>query len=253
MDKPKEYDTMADLPQWFLGFDCATKTFAFSLSRVDLPGFATARPALEGRLATLRAALAAAERDGATRAQCEALSAHIARALAEARSFVRIVDGETVDLCPGQRDADVGTVDRLRAVARYVAGRVRPSMRAADGRPIRVLIEYQLGANARARAVAAALVTLFADEDVFIIGPTLKNRVATCEAGRYCHFAARYASTYTANKAHAKFNFAQFEAAFGTEIPPQAAGLRGHIADSFLQVIGHLVHGKNDESARAMF
>ena len=249
---------MADSPgtggvKWFLGFDCATKTFAFSLSRIDLPGFAAARPSLERRLAALRAALAAAARGGATVAQCAVLSAHIAAALAEVRSFVRIVDGETADLCPGRRDGDVGTVDRLRAVARYVAGRVRPALRAAGGEPVRVLVEYQLGANARARAVAAALVALFADEDVFIVGPTLKNRVATGEAGRYCHFAARYASAYAANKAHAKFNFARFEEAFGTGIPPQAAGMRGHIADSFLQVIGHLVHGKTDETARAMF
>ena len=134
------------------------------------------------------------------------------------------------------------------------AARVRPALArlVPAGEPLRVVIEYQMGANAHARAVAAALVALFAEEAVFFVGPSLKNRVAVDPAGAYAEFAARYASTYGANKAHAKYNFRRFEELFGTEIAATSASLRGHIADSFMQVVGHLAHGAT-ENADALF
>ena len=174
---------------------------------------------------------------------------------AETRDYVRIVDGETVDPFPGRPDSSISTVERLRGLARYVAGRIRPAVAAAvpTGERLQVVIEFQMGANARARAVAAALVALFAEQDVIIVGPTLKNKVAACEEGRYYHFAARYTTTYAANKAHAKFNFAQFEKLFGTGIPATSPALRGHIADSFMQVVGHLALGGSDAEALDRF
>jgi hypothetical protein len=125
-------------------------------------------------------------------------------------------------------------VERLRAVAAYVARRVRPAVAAArrPGEPLRVLIEYQMGANARARYVAAALVALFADEpDIAFVAPSLKCRVAVCPEGAY-HL------------------FAEVERVFGSGAPPCPPALRGHIADSFMQVLGHLLYGPADGAAR---
>ena len=249
-------------PGWFLGFDVATKTFAFSLSRIDLGAYASGRGRIRARaLACLEVVRRAGALGAAAPGLAEAwrLLASVAPAIAaldaETAGFVRIVDGETADLFPGRADDDIHTVERLRGVVRYVAARVRPAVAAVPpGERLQVVIEFQRGANARARAVAAALVTLFAEDDVIFVGPTLKNRVATCEEGRYCYFAERYRRTYSANKAHAKFNFARFEEAFGTGIPPMhPPSLRGHIADSFMQVVGHLVFGGSDEEARLRF
>jgi hypothetical protein len=252
-------------PRWYLGFDCATKTFAFSLSRVDLAAFAAERAAARTRVAALSELL---RRAGAKAARGDALGAEeiVARAApgvaaldGATRAYVRIVDGETVDLLPGRTDADIPTVERLRALARYVARRVRPAVAAAlagetAGAPLCVLVEYQMGANARARAVAAALIALFAEEDVVIVGPTLKNKVAVGEGGHYGDFAQRYATSYAANKAHTKHTFAVFERTFGSGIPAtRPPSLRGHIADSFMQVLGLLVHGGGDEEARKRF
>lgn len=229
--------------RWYLGFDCATKTFAFSLSRVDLSGAAAIRaralacqellrrPASEESAARLEAAVAALDR--------------------ESRDMVRLVDGETVDLFPGRADADIPTVERVRAVVAYVRARVLPALAIAEN-PC-VIVEFQMGPNARARVVSAALVTLFADMEVIIVGPSLKNKVHADEQGMYCHFAKKYARSYDANKAHAKYNFARIEQLFGTEIPAmRPAALRGHIADSFMQVLGHLRYG-HEENAEAMF
>ncbi len=246
-------------PRWHLGFDCATKTFAFSLSRIDLDAFAAGRERIGQQtravLEVVRRAEGLADTAAAARLVSE-VAATAAALEAETRDFVRIVDGEVVDLFPGRADDDVSTVERIRAVARYVADRVRPAVAAAVpvGERIRAVVEFQMGPNAKARAVAAALITLFAEEDVIIVGPSLKNKVATSEAGRYCYFAERYKTAYSANKAHAKYNFAALEATFGTSIPPTTpASMRGHIADSFLQVIGYLIHGPDEKNAALYF
>ena len=246
-------------PRWHLGFDCATKTFAFSLSRVDLGGIPArglARgAALQEGVRRAQAALDAGDPAGA--ACLAALIAPAVTALeAETNDLLRIVDGEMVDLFPGRADKDISTVERLRAVARYVAGRIRPAVAAAvpPEERLRVVVEFQMGPNAKARAVAAALVTLFVEDDIIIVGPALKNKVAACEAGRYCYFAERYATPYSANKAHSMFNFSQIEKVFGSSIPPTTpASLRGHIADSFMQVIGYLVWGPDEKTAALYF
>lgn len=246
--------------KWFLGFDCATKSLAFSLSRVDPDAFRGASARLRSRTQAAlevlqRAARLAAAAPDAARALVDEVRPTLEAADAESRSFVRLADGETVDLFPGRPDRDIATVERLRAVARYVAERVRPALgrRVPAGERVRVVVEFQLGFNAPSRAVAAALVTLFAEEDTIIVGPSLKNKVATCEEGRYANFVERFATTYGANKAHAKFNFARIETAFGTAIPAtRPPALRGHIADSFMQVLGHLAFG-SEENAASLF
>ena len=251
----------AGRPRWHLGFDCATKTFAFSLSRVDLEAFAAGRERIRAQaraiLEVVRRAEGLSHEDPAAAARLvDEVAPATAELDAETRDFVRIVDGETVDLFPGRADNDIPTVERLRAVARYVADRIRPVVAASvpPGERLRVVVEFQMGPNARARAVAAALIALFAEEDVIIVGPTLKNKVATCEEGRYCYFAERYKTAYSANKAHASYNFARLEEVFGTGIPPTVpAALRGHIADSFMQVIGYLVYGPDEKMAALCF
>lgn len=243
---------MPSAATWYLSFDCATKTFAFSLSRVDPAAFHAGRERLKRQtLASrevVRRATEAAER-GDMR-QAAALAAE-ARAAVDALScetarLLTLADGATVDLFPGRRDSDISTVERLRAVSRYVRDRVLPAARlhVPEGERMRVIIEYQMGHNARARAVSAALVTLFAEHDVALVGPTLKNKVAVCESGRYANFAERYSTLYGANKAHAKYNFERVEETFGSRIPAMSPpSLRGHVADSFMQVLGFIAHG----------
>jgi hypothetical protein len=171
----------------------------------------------------------------------------------ETAKFIQIMDGETVNICPGQVDAEIPTVVRIRSLVRYVNSRVRPAlaMHVPTGEPLRVLVEYQ--AYDPQRKISDAILALFAEDDIIIIGAALKNRIATCEEGRYCHFAAKYSTTYNANKAHAKFNFRKIEETFGTKIPPSKPALRGHIADSFMQILGHLTNTDTDDEARARY
>lgn len=256
------------MAETYLSFDCATKTFAFTVSRVSLPALrATAQ--MRGRAAAARLLLeraAARLHSGDSESQQRAAAEYgmakdaVGRLDAETRSAIEILDGEVVDLAPGQPDASVGTVDRLRALAQYVERRVRPALALAlapagggSARPPLVVIEYQMGPNSRARAVAAALVALFAAERIVIVGPSLKNRVAASAAGQYGHFLQNHRTSYAANKAHALFNFRTIEAAFPSGVPPTSAALRGHIADSFMQVLGFILHGPDEKEATHMF
>lgn len=254
---------MADATNWYLGFDCATKTFAYSIGYIDREGFMTARERLRMRAAAVKelvrrsvaaasaAASADASADAAEAPDLEAVARAVGELDRDTQRFVRVLGGAVRDLAPGRADDDISTVERIRAVKAYVTEHVRPAVlaRVPPGVRLRVVVEYQMSANFKARAVAAALITLFAEDDVVIVGPSLKNRVYTAEEGRHCHFAERYKTNYAANKAHAAHNFRELERVMGTEIGAvRPASLRGHIADSFMQLIGFVVYGPTEKA-----
>lgn len=224
---------------FFLGFDCATKTFAFSLSYVDLTPKINKWATLNELLN--RAKVAPPE---------EALKiidgiAPSIEALDRQSKYIVLIDGETKDLFPGRADKTIKTVERIKAVCKYVNERIKPAI--ADMPNLKVIVEFQMGQNPDARTVASALITLFADYDVMLVGPSLKNKVSVSSEGAYSNFTSKYASNYSANKAHAKYNFMQIEKIFGTSIPEtKPASLRGHIADSFMQVLGYLIYGSDE-------
>lgn len=234
---------------WFLSFDCATETFAFSLSMVDIATYISTRDSMKQRIQAVTMLL---ERAQQSPQLAIAAAAAVEKLDTESR-FIRLVDGETASLCPGVKDKDIPTVTRIKSLVRYTNTRILPSLRRniSPGVQVRVLIEYQMG-DAQ-RKISDALIAIFADYDVFIVGPSHKNRIYTCEEGKYSKFAPKYANAYNANKAHAKFNFEKIEKTFGSCIPASSNKLRGHIADSFMQVLGHITCSDSDEEARARY
>jgi len=238
--------------QWYLGFDCATKTFAFSLSQINLSldqirnlrERLTAATVLNQKISEwlVDEKNMAAAIDTLTK-----LAPIIADLELKSRNLIRIVDGETTDLCPGIPDKNINTVSRIRAVVNHIRNRIGPSLTKhipAGAPKLKVLVEFQMGQNPSARSVASAIVAMFVDDDVTIIGPSLKNSIWLSPAGHYGLFAEKYKTSYSANKAHAKYNFELAEKLFGTNIPiTKPAALRGHIADSFMQVLGYLAKG----------
>jgi hypothetical protein len=245
---------------WYLGFDCATKTFAFSVGRVDLRRFVQDRSAFTALCTQLkavkelmgRARLCLVAGDGNGAKNILDRVGPIADSLDASTQFIEIADGGVVDLCPGVADKDIPTIDRVRAVINYVDTRIRPTLSRLipTGQPLNVVVEFQMGPNAPARVISCALLTLFASDNVFLIGPSIKNKVAFSEEGKYCYFAARYSNNYGANKAQVKHNFAEAERIFGTQIPPTAAAIRGHIADSFMQIIGYELFEQGENSTK---
>ena len=116
------------------------------------------------------------------------------------------------------------TTDQLQAVA-------------GQDRQLQVLIEFQMGANPKARMIFAALIAIFADYDVELVNPSLKNKIYFSEEGKHKHFIKKYSQLYSANKAHAKYNFEFIEKKIGSPIKATSTE-KGHIADAFMQILG---------------
>lgn len=222
--------------KWYLGFDCATKTLGFGLMSISLEHYQLHRERLWGTaLKMVRGELTAAE---------------ISQLDRETAALIVPIDGEVVDLFPGRPDKSIHTIERIRALKKYVTNRIAPSIeknvppKEGNKFHLKVPVEFQMGPNARARTIAASLITQFDSYDVFLVGPSLKNKVHFTEEGKYAHFVAKYNTLYTASKAHTKFNFVWLENIFGTQIPPtKPASNRGHIADAIMQVFGHILYG----------
>ena len=248
---------------WFLSFDPATSTFAFCLCQIRLADFRAALPGLRSRASSLgedvrraRSRMAAGFSAPDMGRVISALASEVSALDLESKQFLRILDGDVRNTCPDRKDSEISTVERIRATVRYVNERVKPAVSAfvPPGEPLTVLVEFQMGANAHSRTVSTVLFTLFAADRVFAVGPSLKNRVALAPEGRFHVFAARYGTSCGAVKAQTLFNFKKAEELFGSSIPEiRPPRLRGHIADSFMQILGHLAFGGSDEEAGARF
>lgn len=223
---------------WFLSFDCATKSFAFCLVEV--------RPAarVEERLELCLEAARSGNLEGVARG-VEALEADM-------RGLFRLEAGGAADLAPGIRDKKVPTVARVRRLLDFLETRVEPALLEAQARgcpavgpELHVAVEWQMGANTPSRVIAHALVTRYAAAHVFMVAPTLKNRLRFAERPDldHCMFVERYARTYTANKEHAKSAYRYLSGVFAHARQPVPAKMEADFADSALQVLGVLLAG----------
>lgn len=263
---------------WFLSFDCATKTFAYCLLafdperfkregariKADMGAIVAQMKELAAELqkaqSTSRVAQPPKNKVGGGRApaasntvnpamldctwwqkKCAGLADAVARATRSTDGMLRLADCATVDLAPGVPDREVHTIPRIRAVVNYLQGHIEPVLARWLGPDdtLIVLVEYQMGPNSPARIVEDAVITFYHERDVRLVGPALKNSIALCEEGRYCHFAEKYSKCYDANKAHTLYNFRHFlERTRLTISTPKK--LWGHIADAFAQVLGYV-------------
>jgi hypothetical protein len=237
--------------RWFLSFDCATKSFAFALLRVR---------GLDPEAPAQAAALAAAAKAGDM-----ATALGLAQDIDDmSRGCLHLAAGGAADLVPGKKNNEIPTVERVRAAMAYLQGPVARALEAAapEGCPARdspelyVAVEFQMGPNAPARAIAIVLLTHFANARVFLVGPAYKNKLwyPSRPDLRHCHFIERYQTLYTANKNHAKeMYFDHIAPTFGhTEGPVLKSipvRLRKDFADCVMQVLGFLAYGDLEKAA----
>jgi len=203
----------------YLSFDCATKSFAYSLSYIDLSNIHIKYNAFIEHIL---------------------IDAQCAKYFDEFKhSIIHLIDGEVIDFFPKIPDAKIDTVERIQKISNYVKTIIIPKIK--DINDIEIFIEFQMGPNHKARMVSSALIAIFSEYKVRLINPSLKNKIYTSEEGKHKHFIKKYSNLYLANKEHARHNFCVIETAFGSNIPYTKKSDRGHIADSFMQVLGHLL------------
>jgi hypothetical protein len=246
---------MSNTAKYYLGIDCATKTFGFALLMVDIERYQKRRAYLLRRAKELRKWILTLADDNLT--EKSAISCALDELEEECKGFLQFLDGETADLVPGKPDAEIHTIERLKAFNDYYFRRIIPAIAPySSNNSLSVIIEFQEGVNSKTRIIAPAVVATFLSHytalnipspRIYFVGPSLKNKLNVGEKGHYAYFAERYAKSYDANKAHAKHTFAELEKLFGTHIPAtKPASLRGHIADAATGILGHLAFGDNE-------
>lgn len=221
----------------YLSFDCATKTFAYSLSYVNLD--------INHINNNLKDFLSANVRDYKTMDLDKLIE--LENSFLKFRgSIIHLIDGETIDFFPNIPDSKIDTVERIIKISNYIKQTIIPKIK--DIPNIEIFIEFQMGANHKARMISFALIAIFSEYKVRLINPSLKNKVYISEDGKHKHFIKKYSNLYTANKEHAKYNFATIEKIYKSDIPYTKKNERGHIADSFMQVLGYLMYNSLSSS-----
>jgi hypothetical protein len=228
--------------QWYLSFDCATKSFAFALLRirehpdVKARGDAIVKTLLSGDLPKSREMMRRLDE--------------------ESRNCFALAGGGAADLAPGRNDKTIPTVERIRLVKEYLHTKVAQAMKGAEGCPppdsprLNVAVEFQMGPNSKSRTVAITLIAHFSRANVFLVGPAYKNKLwyPSRPDIRHCFFVQKYKSLYTANKNHAKaLYFEHIAKIFGhldgkvlKSVPDR---FRKDFSDSVLQILGFLAYG----------
>jgi hypothetical protein len=232
---------------YYLSFDCATKTFAYSLSYVNLSPSAMydgVKKLIDSDLLENSDLLKNLEnsKNSENLENLENLkNSEFSKKFNNFKSqIINLIDGEVIDFFPKIPDNKIDSVERIKKISNYVKEVIFPKIK--DIENIEIFIEFQMGSNHKARMISSALIALFSSHVVRLIHPSLKNKVYTCEDGKYKHFIKKYSNLYTANKEHAKYNFAILEKIFSSSISSTNKNDRGHIADSFMQVLGYVLY-----------
>lgn len=228
-------ETLDCLPPggWYIGFDPATKTLAYSLSWIDLSRVCE----LKSRHSILSEALKRMQGDppAAFVAACRKLSD-------DTRSCIKIVACDCADLAPGVPDKDIPTLDRIRLLVKYLTDIVQPQVALwcpSSTKPV-VVIEHQMGANCKSRTIVDAIIAYYAilDYGIIEVGPSVKNSAISPHLCDYAAYSSKYKTLYTANKEHSKDCFRWVVKNFTCTLFDDRNSSIGHIADSFLQVLG---------------
>jgi len=223
---------------YYLSFDCATKTFAYSLSYVNLNSIPKNINILINDIAT--------ETTNVETTNAETTTKLYKNTIKKIKNFksqiINLIDGEIIDFFPKIPDNKIDNVERIQKISNYVKEVIFPKIANIKIDNIEIFIEFQMGSNHKARMISSALIAIFSSYVVRLIHPSLKNKVYTCEDGKHKHFIKKYSNLYTANKEHSKYNFFIIEKIFSSAISSTNKNDRGHIADSFMQVLGYLLY-----------
>jgi hypothetical protein len=216
--------------KYFLSFDCATKTFAYILVKIDFNLLYIDNEPVRKILNYIKEQL----NNGIINQEILDILDKIDK---KTKYVITIIKADCIDLAPGIRSRELTTVERVKMMSLYVKKYIYPIITS----DLIVLIEFQMSQNVQSRAISIGLVALFAEHEVHFVNPSLKNKINLSEEGQYYNFIQKYKNSYDANKKHALFNFKTFEQ-ITEQILPISDRLKGHIADSFMQIIGHLAY-----------
>lgn len=99
---------------------------------------------------------------------------------------------------------------------------------------LKVCIEYQMGPNVKSHSVFDGILMYYADYDIEIVGPSLKNKIYFVEEGKHQRFMEKYSRSYSANKAHTAYNMECFATIKKIDISRVNKKLFKDLGDAFM-------------------
>jgi hypothetical protein len=222
------------MEKYFLSFDCATKTFAFILIKINFKYLFVDTKQIRKILNQIISDLKKNNYNDKMLDIINTLDNNT-------KNAIQIITGNCVDLVPNIANKDINTVDRIKIMVKYVKDEIFPLIKDIKNEDLCVLVEFQMSHNTQSKIISIALLTLFAEYELCLVKPCLKNKIYLTNEGQYYNFIKKYNNNYTANKQHALYNFKEFERIFDQNINISDK-LKGHIADSFMQILGYIVY-----------
>lgn len=207
-------------PHWYLGFDPATKTFGFSIVKIDKENIISQGPNIILELLETK---------------------NIKKSQKSIRSLFDIIDGDTIDLCPGKSNTSINLVDRIEACATLVKTRIIPQIADIKKENLTVVIESQMNPNDKSGIVPNVLISLLYDRaNIVMLGASVKN-TAHLYSRHHPKEYSKKLSWKTAIKHHTRFTLVDLVKDFNIKsLKNKTNAEMGHIGDSFMQILGHI-------------
>ena len=222
-----------------ISFDCATKTFAYSIMTIDIDIERIRK--YKRRIALLNELYS--RKIPHSNDQLAALNA-LKHVDADINKMIIVHTGDTLELFPGIKNKDISMIDRIKEVTNTCKRiKDRASEYGFDADNTIILLEFQMGQNVASGVVFDAIVAYFCTFNFKcdVIKPSYKNKLCLTDDGHYSNFAEKYCDAYGANKAHTKFNLNKFIEIFGIcdDIKKLSEAKKGHIADAIFQALAY--------------
>lgn len=215
---------------YYLSFDCATKTFAYVLVKINN------NYCIKDIIMKINIILNSIDNFQETKKK-ELIEKFNERF----NNAITIISSDCTDLIPYKNNKDITMIERVKSVTKYINNNILPLLTDISNDTLTILIEFQMSHNTQSKTVSIVLLTLFADYDkIILVKPTLKNKISLNEKGKYSYFIEKYKSNYNANKKHVLYNFKLFEYIFNQKID-MSDKLKENIADSFMQILGYII------------
>ena len=217
---------------WYISFDCALKSIAFSLVRMDASKLEITSP-------------------------CTLL-----QYAAQLRESLFYADGTAEDLAPGRLVKNVPTTEKISLVMVWVRDRVMPSLKQHLNElpdDLTILVERQPPFNTKSTTVSDVLVSCFIREFIHdeanyelynarvrYVPALLKNKLSFAgdPESHMDAFRPKYKKQYTARKNHSKYIFRRYSELYEFEMPKVPASMQDDLADSMTQIMGFVKFGK---------
>lgn len=161
-------------------------------------------------------------------------------------NIINIIFLKVIDLIPHKKLKDTTLIERSIQLKYHIDKIQKQIIDYIDNsEKITILIEYQMNANDKSRAIYNQLIYAFADPELYqieIVKPTLKNEIYFKDELKYCNVIKNYSKNYSANKAQSKLNFLYFLNSFNQidKIKDIKKKNIDDIADTFMQLVGYL-------------